>query len=77
MVTFAIELAEAEAQLAKLVQQVGTGVEVLITRDGAPLARLVAAGTEQARERVPGTAKGLFTVPADFDAPLDDFRDYM
>jgi prevent-host-death family protein len=77
MVTFAIELAEAEAQLAKLVQQVGAGAEVLITRNGAPLARLVAAVAEEARERVPGTAKGLFTVPADFDAPLDDFQDYM
>jgi prevent-host-death family protein len=77
MGTFAIELAEAEFQLAKLVQQVGAGAEVLITHNGAPLARLVAAVAEEARERVPGTAKGLFTVPADFDAPLDDFRDDM
>ncbi|WP_420129769.1 hypothetical protein [Longimicrobium sp.] len=45
---------------------------MLITRDGAPLARLVPAVAEEARERVPGTAKGLFTVPADSDAPLDD-----
>ena len=29
------------------------------------------------RMRVPGSAKGQFTVPDDFDAPLDDFRDYM
>jgi hypothetical protein len=28
-------------------------------------------------DRAPGTAKGLFVVPDDFDAPLDDFRDYM
>ncbi len=27
--------------------------------------------------RAPGSAKGLFTVPDDFDAPLDDLRDYM
>lgn len=77
MVTFAIELAEAEAQLGRLIQQVGAGAEVLITRNGAPLARLVAAVADDGRERVPGSAKGLFTVPADFDAPLDDFRDYM
>lgn len=77
MVTFAIELAEAEAQLTGLVQQVHAGAEVLITRNGAPLARLVAAGADAVRERVPGSARGLFTVPADFDAPLDDFRDYM
>lgn len=58
-------------------QQVGTGAEVLITRNGAPVARIVPADVEEAGERVPGSAKGLFTVPADFDAPLDDFRDYM
>ena len=27
-------------------------------------------------QRVPGSAKGLFVVPEDFDAPLADFREY-
>jgi hypothetical protein len=35
----------------------------------------VEAGPSPAR--VPGSAKGLFTVPDDFDAPLDEFSDYM
>ncbi len=26
---------------------------------------------------VPGLAKGMVTVPPDFDAPLDDFKEYM
>lgn len=26
---------------------------------------------------VPGLAKGMVTVPADFDAPLDDIKEYM
>lgn len=26
---------------------------------------------------VPGLAKGMVTVPHDFDAPLDDFKEYM
>jgi hypothetical protein len=25
----------------------------------------------------PGLAKGMVTVPDDFDAPLDDFKEYM
>lgn len=29
------------------------------------------------QKRVPGSAKGLVTVPDDFDAPLEDFRDYL
>ncbi len=76
MVRFAIELAQAEAQLARLVQEVGAGAEVVITRDGEPVARLVAASVEAVPDRVPGSAKGLFTVPDDFDAPMDDFREY-
>ena len=32
-----------------------------------------------ARKRIPefGSAKGTFKMSADFDAPLDDFKDYM
>lgn len=75
MVKLAVELAEAETSLAELVQKLGSGTEILITRDGLPVARLVPAG-EATPDRVPGSAKGLFTVPDDFDAPLEDFREY-
>jgi hypothetical protein len=27
--------------------------------------------------RVAGSSKGLFTVPDDFDDPIDDFKEYM
>lgn len=78
MVTFSVELAQVEAQLVKLIQQVGAGAEVLITRDGKPVARLVPATDEAAAaDRVPGSARGLFTVPDDFDDPVEDFREYM
>lgn len=76
MVKCAIELAQAEVQLAKLIQEVGNGVEVVITRDGKPVARLVPT-VEVSPDRTPGSAKGLFTVPDDFDTPLEDFHDYM
>lgn len=75
MVKLAVELAEAETSLAELVQKLGSGTEILITRDGLPVARLVSA-SEAEPDRVPGSAKGLFTVPDDFDAPLEDFREY-
>lgn len=76
MVRIAVELAQAEAQLARLVEEVGAGTEVVITRDGHPVARLVPAPGVDAPDRAPGSAKGLFTVPDDFDAPLEDFREY-
>ncbi|MFL5383664.1 MAG: type II toxin-antitoxin system Phd/YefM family antitoxin [Longimicrobiaceae bacterium] len=72
-----MDLAQAGAQLDRLIDEVDAGAEVVITRDGQPVARLVAAAPESTGERVPGSAKGLFTVPDDFDAPLEDFRDYM
>jgi prevent-host-death family protein len=76
-VTFAVEIAQVGAQLDRLIEEVDAGVEVVITRDGHPVARLVAATADSSADRVPGSAKGLFTVPDDFDAPLEDFRDYM
>jgi len=77
MATRAVELAQVEGRLASLIQEVGTGTEVVITRNGQPVARLVPATAETSSDRVPGSAKGLFTVPDDFDAPLEDFREYM
>ena len=33
---------------------------------------------EAGQERVPGSARGLFVVPDNFDAPLDEeFRDHL
>jgi prevent-host-death family protein len=71
MVKLAVELAEAEAHLAKLIRDVGAGAEVLITSNGQPVARLVPVAKPSAGDRVPGSAEGLFKVPDDFDAPLD------
>jgi prevent-host-death family protein len=72
----AVELAQAEARLAQLIEEVKSGIEIVITRDGQPVARLLPV-QEAPANRAPGSAKGLFTVPDDFDAPLEDFRDYM
>jgi prevent-host-death family protein len=76
MTKVTIDLTQAELQLANLVQEVGNGAEVVITRNGQPVARLVPPEAATP-DRVPGSAKGLFVVPDDFDAPLEDFRDYM
>jgi len=74
MTTVSVE--DAKTQLAELIQQLTHGDEVTITEDNRPVARLVpAAGRAQ---RKLGTLKGIVTYMApDFDAPLDDFKDYM
>lgn len=71
----------SQAQLADLVAAAEVGEEVVITRDGKPVARLLPAQATTAvvplkGPRKAGSARGLFTVPDDFDAPLD-FRDFV
>ncbi|HEX6038518.1 type II toxin-antitoxin system prevent-host-death family antitoxin [Longimicrobium sp.] len=66
------ELAVESVLLSDLVEAAEHGTEVLLMKKGEPLARLVPV-----RRRKAGSARGLFTVPDDFDDPLDDFRDYM
>lgn len=61
---------EAKTTLSKLLKRVAAGEEVTITRGGEPVARLVAAEGPPRREL--GMDRGRFTVPDDFDAPLDD-----
>lgn len=33
--------------------------------------------SDKKRKHTPGLAKGMITIPDDFDAPLDDFKEYM
>ena len=73
-----ITLEEAQARLVELIEQLHPGEEIVITRDAKPVARLVAAREPEKPRRQLGTMKGsvLYMAP-DFDAPLDDFKEYM
>ncbi|MGO8902493.1 MAG: type II toxin-antitoxin system Phd/YefM family antitoxin [Isosphaeraceae bacterium] len=73
-----ITLQEAQANLAELVHRLAPGEDVTITENDQPVARLVAAAPQQRKPRQLGTLRGtvLYMAP-DFDAPLDDFKEYM
>ena len=60
---------EAKTHFSKLIARVEAGEEVVIARDGKPVARLVAV-RERVGKRVAGRDRGLLLVPEDFDAPL-------
>lgn len=62
-------------QLPDLIESVINGEEVVFTRDNQPVAKLVAVKREKPRPQF-GSAKGLFTMAEDFDAPLEDFDEY-
>ncbi len=64
---------EAASNLGRLLEEVGRGEEFVITRDDAPLARL----SPVPAPRQPGSGVGIITyIAEDFDAPLDDFKEY-
>jgi len=58
---------EAKTNLSRLVERVAEGEEIVIARNGEPVARLTAY---QAPVRRPGRLKGKMELAADFDAPL-------
>ncbi|MPZ88032.1 MAG: type II toxin-antitoxin system prevent-host-death family antitoxin [Nitriliruptorales bacterium] len=61
---------EAKTHLSQLLRRVAEGEEIVITRGGRPIVRLVPADPGTARQL--GRDRGLFVVPDDFDAPLPD-----
>ena len=72
-------LFEAKTHLSEMVAKVERGTVYRITRRGKPVAELRPIGGEQAKVRL-AFGYGAGTVPyiaPDFDAPLEDMRDYM
>ena len=61
---------EAKTTLSRLLERVAAGEEVVITRRGEEVARLVPPLGRRRRQL--GVDRGVFTVPDDFDAPLDE-----
>jgi prevent-host-death family protein len=61
---------EAKTTLSDLLRRVSEGEEVVITRSGEPVARLVPV--QRRAPRTLGQDAGLFEVPADFDDPLPE-----
>ena len=72
-----VTVEEAGAKLAELIENAQQGEDVVIERDSEPVARLIPAQRTAGR-RKPGSAKDVILYMApDFDAPLEDFTDYM
>ena len=64
-----VNMFEAKSQLSRLVEAVETGVEteIIIARNGRPVARLVPIARAAVGPRL-GIAKGKFVAPADINA---------
>jgi len=73
-----IDVAQAKRQFDQLLERVSQGEEVVITKNNRPLARLTAPPPRQQNpKREFGSVEGEIWMSDDFDAPLDDFWEYM
>ncbi|MGD0947162.1 MAG: type II toxin-antitoxin system Phd/YefM family antitoxin [Candidatus Binatia bacterium] len=62
-----VNVHEAKTHLSRLLSRVSHGEEIVIAKDGKPVAKLIAVSPH---ERKPGRLKGRIRIGKDFDAPL-------
>lgn len=62
-------LYDAKTNLSRLVDRAAAGEEIIIAKNGVPLARLVPLEA-RAAPRTPGGWEGAVRIAEDFDAPL-------
>ena len=67
---------EVQARLPELLHRVAEGEELVITRDGTPVGRLLPAALPKGVP-IPGRGKGKLIIYSDDDEHLKDFEEYM
>ena len=73
-----VNILEAKTHLSRLVEQVETGAEaeIVIARNGRPVARLVPLAAQPVQRRI-GVAKGQFVVPESIDDSNAEVADLL
>jgi len=66
-----VNIHDAKTHFSRLIERVLLGEEIVIAKAGRPVAKLVPIPLA-AHDRRPGSARGTFVVPQDFDAPLSE-----
>lgn len=74
--TIHIDITEAQKRFLEIIQAAERGEEVYITKDTQPVVHILAA-KEPKKRPLFGSAKGQVSMADDFDAPLDDFQEYI
>ncbi|HEX8671488.1 MAG TPA: type II toxin-antitoxin system prevent-host-death family antitoxin [Longimicrobium sp.] len=69
-----VGIEDAQTRLAELIEQAADGGDVVIAHRNGTAVRLVPVQPDG----VPrfGSARGMFSIADDFDAPLEDFAPY-
>jgi len=71
-----VDISVAQTQISQLLQSALRGEEIVITRDNHPILKLIQFSAHPKR-RQRGSAKGQIWIAADFNEPLEDFKEYM
>ncbi|MCI0695022.1 type II toxin-antitoxin system prevent-host-death family antitoxin [candidate division KSB1 bacterium] len=71
-----VTIQKAQNHLVQLIQKALAGEEVVIVKGKVSLVKLVAVRNGNSERQI-GADKGLVKIADDFDAPLDDFKEYM
>jgi prevent-host-death family protein len=66
-----VSVYDAKTNLSRLLDRAARGEEIVITRNGRPVAKLVPPTPVRAPRKL-GTLKGRIRIRKDFDAPLPD-----
>lgn len=69
-----VSVYEAKTQLSRLLRRVEAGEELIIARDGQPVARLVGL-RRRGKARSYGAGEGKIWIASDFDVPDVDASD--
>lgn len=73
-----LSLAEARTHFSEIIQQAFLGEEIIIADEQRRLVKLVPLPESVGRKRMPGSGAGqLLHMADDFDAPLEDFKEYQ
>jgi prevent-host-death family protein len=71
-----VNMHDAKSNLSELVKRAAAGEDIFIARDGKPAALLTRIPARKRSSPI-GALKGKLHIADDFDAPLDEFKDYM
>ena len=72
-----VSIHEAKTHLSKLIQRALQGEEIIIAKGKQPMVQLVVVPEMRQKRRIGGAQEVILDMAEDFDAPLDDFAEYM
>ena len=72
-----VTIHEAKTHLSRLIQRALEGEEIIIAKGKKPMVKLVVLPEAQTQRRLGGAKDVILFMADDFDAPLEEFAEYM